>query len=105
MTYHLNVKFAERKHTYCLAAVQIQQVHGASLTLEQFLRLGHDLRDKTLKIVLLLEYIPRQIEEYLIASIFLHGQLEQLRVLYADAAECEVSAIIDAVVKLDTRLY
>lgn len=100
------VKFlAEGKHTYCLAAVQIQQVNGASLAFKQLLRLGHDLRDEALEIVLLLEYVPRQIEEYLVAPVFLHGQLEQLRVLYADAAECEVSAIIDAVVKLDPRSY
>lgn len=101
----LSFSWKGRKHTYCLAAVQIEQVNGASLTLEQLLRLGHDFRDETLEIVLLLEYVSRQIEEYLIASVFLHGQLEQLRVLYADAAECEVSAIIDAVVKLDTRSY
>lgn len=96
---------AESKQTYCFAAVQIQQVNGASLALEQLLRLGHDLRDKTLEIVLLLKYVPRQIEEYLIASVFLYGQLKQLRVLYADATECEVSTIIDAVVKLDARSY
>jgi len=94
-----------RENTYCLAAVQIQQVNGASLTLEQLLRLGHDLCDETLEIILFLEYVPRQIKEYLIAPVFLHGQLEQLRVLYADATKCEVSAIIDAVVKLDVRSY
>lgn len=95
----------EKKHTYCLAAIQIQQVNGASLALEQFLCLGHDLGNEAFEIILLFKYVPRQIEEYLIASVLLHGQLEQLRVLYADAAECEVSAIIDVVVKLDARSY
>lgn len=80
-----------QKCTYCLAAVQIQQINGASLALEQLLRLGHDLRDEALEIVLLLEYVPRQVQEYLIAPVLLHGQLEQLCVLYPDAAKGEVS--------------
>lgn len=80
-----------RSGTYRLAAVQVEQIDGASLALEQLLRLGHDLRHEALEVVLLLEYVPRQIEQYLIAPVLLHGQLEQLGVLYADAAKGEVS--------------
>lgn len=89
-----------RKYTYCLATIQVKQINGASLALEEFLRLGHDFRDETLEIILLLEYVSRQIEEYLIAPVFLNGQLEQLRVLYADTAEREVSMTIDTLDKI-----
>lgn len=40
---------------------------------------------------LLLEYAPRQIEQYLVPPVFLDGHLEQLRVLNADTAKREVS--------------
>lgn len=87
-------------HTYCFTAIQIEQINSASLALEELLRFGHDLCNETLEIVLLLEYVSRQVEEYLIAPVFLHGQLEQLRVLYADTAECEVSMAIDTLDKI-----
>lgn len=96
----MKISLANRKHTYCFTAIQIKQINGTSLALEELLRFGHDLCNETLEIVLLFEYVSRQIEEYLIAPVFLHGQLEQLRVLYADTAEREVSMTIDTLDKI-----
>ena len=86
-----NKKTRTGKQTHRLAAIQIQQIHSASLALEQVLRLGHDLRDEAFQIILLLEYAARQVQQYLIPAVLEYGELEELGVLDADAAEGEVA--------------
>lgn len=93
-------------HTHRLAAVQVHQINGTSLALEQRARLEQYLRHQALEIVLLLENAACQIQQYLIAPILLHGHLEQLRILDANPTERQISRehLLVASVELARRL-
>lgn len=71
--------------------ISIQNKDSTSFTFEELSSFCHDLRHQTLQVVLLLKYTPCESQQDLVPLILEYWRFEELRILDANAAECQVS--------------